>query len=76
MFKTELNEITTGSKKIKKKKIQKKFFKIFIIQDKILLIYLIIIQELSLKPFTKQIEKPQEQDLKYQHLNKCFKDCQ
>ena len=64
MFKTELNEITTGSKKIKKK-IQKKFSKIFIIQDKILLIYLIIIQELSLKPFTKQIEKPQEQDLKY-----------
>ena len=66
MFKTEINEITTGSKKIKKKKkIQKKFSKIFIIQDKILLIYLIIIQELSLKPFTKQIEKPQEQDLKY-----------
>ena len=39
--------------------------KIFLIQDKILLIYSMIIQELDLKPFPKQIKKPQEQDLKY-----------
>ena len=39
--------------------------KIFIIQDKKLSIYSMIIQELDLKPFTKQIKKTQEQDLKY-----------
>ena len=33
-------------------------------QDKKLLIYSMIIQELDLKLFTKQIKKPQEQDLK------------
>ena len=38
--------------------------KIYIIQDK-LLVYLMIIQKLDLKPFTRQIKKPQEQDLKY-----------
>ena len=50
--------------------------KISMTQDKKILIYLMIIQELDLKLFTKQIKKPQEQDLKYQHLNKCFKDYQ
>ena len=39
--------------------------KIFINQDKKLLIYLMIIQELDLKLFTKRIKKPQEQDLKH-----------
>ena len=39
--------------------------KIFINQDKKLLIYLMIIQELDLKLFTKRIKKRQEQDLKH-----------
>ena len=44
--------------------------KICVIQYKGLLIYSMIIQELDLKPFTKQnrmkqIKKKQEQDLKY-----------
>ena len=39
--------------------------KIVITQDKKLLIYIMIIQELELKLFTKQIKKLQEQDLKY-----------
>ena len=39
--------------------------KTFINQDKKLLIYLMIIQELDLKLFTKRIKKPQEQDLKH-----------
>ena len=39
--------------------------KIFIIRDKKLLIYSMIIQELDLKPFIKQIKKPQEQHLNY-----------
>ena len=38
---------------------------IVITQDKKLLIYIMIIQELELKLFTKQIKKLQEQDLKY-----------
>ena len=34
-------------------------------------------QELDVKPFTNQNKiKQQEQNLKYQHLNKCFKDYQ
>ena len=47
---------------------------IVITQDKKLLIYIMIIQELELKLFTKQIKKLQEQDLK--HLSSCFKDYQ
>ena len=47
--------------------------RIYIIQDKKLLIYSMIIQELDLKPFTKQTTG---KDLKYQLLNKCFKDYQ
>ena len=39
--------------------------RIFIIQDKKLLIYVMTIQELDLKPFLRQIKKPQEQDVKY-----------
>ena len=40
--------------------------KIFIIQDKKLLIYLTITQELDLKPFIKQSKvELQEHDLKY-----------
>ena len=39
--------------------------KIFMTQDKKLLIYSMIIQELILKLFTKQIKKPQEHDLKH-----------
>ena len=39
--------------------------KIVITQDKKFLIYIMIIQELELKLFTKQIKKLQEQDLKY-----------
>ena len=46
-------------------------------QDKKLLIYLMIMQELDQKLFTNQNKiKQQEQDLRYQHLNKCFKDYQ
>ena len=45
--------------------------KIFMVQDKKLSVYLIITQELDPKLFMKL----QEQDLKYQHLRKCFKDC-
>ena len=40
--------------------------KIFITQDKKLLIYLMITQKLNLKPFTNENKiKQQEQDLKY-----------
>ena len=39
--------------------------KIVITQAKKLLIYIMIIQELELKLFTKQIKKLQGQDLKY-----------
>ena len=39
--------------------------KIFIIRDKKLLIYSMIIQELDRKPFAKQMKKPQEQHLNY-----------
>ena len=40
--------------------------KIFITQDKKLLIYLMITQKLDLKPFTNENKiKQQEQDLKY-----------
>ena len=39
--------------------------KIFIIQGKKVLIYLMIIQELDLKLFMRQIKKTIEQDLKY-----------
>ena len=39
--------------------------KIFIIQGKKLLIYLMIIQELDLKLFMRQIKKTIEQELKY-----------
>ena len=38
--------------------------RIYIIQDKKLLIYSMIIQELDLKPFTKQIKKPTGTGLK------------
>ena len=41
-------------------------FKVFIIQDKKLLIYLTIMQQLELKLFMKQDKmKPKEQDLKF-----------
>ena len=39
-------------------------FKIFIIQDKRLLIYSMTIQELDLKPLTKQIKNPTGKGLK------------
>ena len=46
-------------------------------RDKKLLIYLIIMQKLDLKSFTNQNKMEQkEQDLKYLHQNKCFKDYQ
>ena len=35
------------------------------IRDKILLIYSMIIEELNMKPFTKQMKKPRERGLKY-----------
>ena len=36
-----------------------------------------VMQQLDLKPFTNQNKmKQKEQDLKYQHQNKCFKDYQ
>ena len=47
--------------------------KTFIIQHKKLLIYLMVIQELDLKPFTKKIKKTHEQDLKYQLLKSASK---
>ena len=46
-------------------------------RDKKLLIYLMILQNIDLKPFTNQNKiKPGEQDLKYYHQNKRFKDYQ
>ena len=46
-------------------------------QDRKLLIYLMIMQKLDPKPFTNQNKMKQwEKDLKYKHLNKCFKDYQ
>ena len=42
-IKSELNEIKRGSKKSQNQKIQQKMLKIFIIQDKKLLIYLMVI---------------------------------
>ena len=51
--------------------------RIFVIQDKKLSTYLMIIQELDLQLFINQNRtKQQEQDLKHLHLNKCFKDYQ
>ena len=51
--------------------------KIFMTRDKKLLIYLMIMQKLDLKLFTNQNKmKLKEQDLKYLHLNKYFKDYQ
>ena len=47
------------------------------VQGKKSLIYLMIIQELNLNLFVDQnMIKLKEQDLKYLHLNKCFKDYQ
>ena len=72
IFRLELGQITAGKPKDKSnnQKDAIKNVKNFIIQDKRLLIYLMIIQELDLKPFTKQnrmkqIKKPQVRDLKY-----------
>ena len=51
--------------------------KIFMTQGRKLLIYLIVTQKLDLKLFTNQNKiKLKEEDLKYLHLNKCFKDYQ
>ena len=47
-----------------------KILEIFMIQDKKLSIYLMIMQKLYLKLFMKQ---NRHQDLKYQLLNNCFK---
>ena len=69
-FRSELNEITRGPKNHKYNQTQQKTLKNFIIQDKKLLIYSMITQELDLKPFTrqnkmKQRKNLQKQDLKY-----------
>ena len=46
-------------------------------RDKKLLICLMIMQKVDLKPVTNQNKiKKQEHELKYEHLNKCFKDYQ
>ena len=78
-FKKDLNEITSGNLKHKSEKQSYTIenVKIFITRDKNLLIYLMIMQKLDLKPFTNQNKiKQQEQDLKYYHQNKCFKNYQ
>ena len=67
-FGKELNEITSGNSKHKSNSQLYiiKSVKNFITQDKKLLIYLMIIQEVDLKPFTDQNKmKLREKDLKY-----------
>ena len=67
-FGKELNEITSGNPKHKSNSQLYiiKNVKNFITQDKKLLIYLMIIQEVDLKPFTDQNKmKLREKDLKY-----------
>ena len=52
-------------------------FKMFMIRSKKLLIYLIITRKLNLNLFIDQsMIKLREEDLKYYHQNKCFKDYQ
>ena len=63
-IKSELNEIPSSSRESEiQKKIRQRMLRIFKILDKKLLIYLMIIQELDLEPFTKQIKKLQGQKI-------------
>ena len=66
-FKSELGQIKSRDPQTKSSTQLDtiKMFKIFMIWDKKWFIYSMIIQKLNLKPFTNEIKKPKEQDLKY-----------
>ena len=78
-FKRKFGQIKSGNPdhKSDKQLYTIKMLKIFMTQDKKLLIYLIATQKLDLKLFTNQNKmRLKEKILKYEHLNKCFKDYQ